>query len=206
MLRLYVKKCVCVQLLNCVWLFWDSKDSRPPGSSGCGILQARILEWVAIFSSRRPSLPRDRPGVSCTGRWIIYHWDTWEAPYVKSDLQIWKHSSRGKRMMEIFPASNGRGTDRHHCCTPHLTLQRQWVSLDLRWVVVILLHCIAEAREQQKLQYVLAAQLAGSGGGIEWIVMSFSLAKVCVGLAVTVLWTPGGAGEWELWQHVLSFS
>lgn len=50
-------------------------------------------------------------------------------------------------------------------------------------------HCIAEAREQQQLQYALAAQLAGSGGGIEWIVMAFSgsLAEVCVGLAVTLL-------------------
>ena len=30
-------------------------DCSPPGSSVHGILQARILEWVAIFSSRGPS-------------------------------------------------------------------------------------------------------------------------------------------------------
>ena len=37
----------------------DSMDCSPPGSSVHGILQARILEWVAISSSRGSSLPRD---------------------------------------------------------------------------------------------------------------------------------------------------
>ena len=32
-------------------------DCSPPGSSAHGILQARILEWVAISSSRRSSWP-----------------------------------------------------------------------------------------------------------------------------------------------------
>ena len=31
---------------------YDSMDYSPPGSSGHGILQARILEWVAIPFSR----------------------------------------------------------------------------------------------------------------------------------------------------------
>ena len=31
-----------------------------PGSSVHGILEGRVLEWVAIFFSRRSSLPRDR--------------------------------------------------------------------------------------------------------------------------------------------------
>ena len=37
----------------------------PPGSSVCGILQARILEWVAIPFSRASSQPRDRTQVAC---------------------------------------------------------------------------------------------------------------------------------------------
>ena len=37
----------------------DPMDCRPPGSSIHGILQARILEWVAISFSRRSSVPRD---------------------------------------------------------------------------------------------------------------------------------------------------
>ena len=36
-----------------------------PGSSVHGILQARILEWVAISSSRGSSQPRDQCRVSC---------------------------------------------------------------------------------------------------------------------------------------------
>ena len=36
----------------------DTTDLRPPGSSVHGILQARMLEWVALFS-RGSSQPRD---------------------------------------------------------------------------------------------------------------------------------------------------
>ena len=41
-------------------------DCSPPGSSVHGILQARILEWVAIPFSGGSSRPRDQPRVSCT--------------------------------------------------------------------------------------------------------------------------------------------
>ena len=40
-------------------------DCGPSGSSVHGILQARILEWVARPSSRGSSPPRDRTQVSC---------------------------------------------------------------------------------------------------------------------------------------------
>ena len=40
-------------------------DYSPPGSSIHGILQARILEWVAIPFSRGSSQSRDRSQVSC---------------------------------------------------------------------------------------------------------------------------------------------
>ena len=46
----------------------------PPGSSVHGILQARILEWIAVSFSRGSSQPRDQTRVSCiAGRQIIYH-------------------------------------------------------------------------------------------------------------------------------------
>ena len=41
-------------------------DCSLPGSSVHGILQARILEWVAICFSRRSSQPRDRTHDSCS--------------------------------------------------------------------------------------------------------------------------------------------
>ena len=42
----------------------DPMDSRQPGSSVRGILQARILEWVAIPFSRGPFQPRHQTQVS----------------------------------------------------------------------------------------------------------------------------------------------
>ena len=51
-------------------------DCSPPGSSVHGILQVRILEWVAVPSFRISSQFRDRTrisSVSCTGRQVLYH-------------------------------------------------------------------------------------------------------------------------------------
>ena len=58
----FCKKCrhmyvsVCAQ--SCLTLF-DPMDCNPPGSFVHGISQARILEWVAISSSRGSSQLRD---------------------------------------------------------------------------------------------------------------------------------------------------
>ena len=53
----------------------DPMDSDLPGSSVCGILQAGILERVAISSSRRSSRPRDPTGnrscVYCFGKRVL---------------------------------------------------------------------------------------------------------------------------------------
>ena len=43
----------------------NPKDGSPTGSSAHGILQAIILEWVAIPFSRGSSWPRNRTQVSC---------------------------------------------------------------------------------------------------------------------------------------------
>ena len=54
---------------------WRLMDCSSPGSSVHGILQARILEWVAMPSSRGSSQPTDQTGIfciSCIGRWILY--------------------------------------------------------------------------------------------------------------------------------------
>ena len=56
-----------VQLFVTPWTPWASVH---------GILQARILEWVAMPSSRRSSPPRDQTQVtyiSCIGKWVLYH-------------------------------------------------------------------------------------------------------------------------------------
>ena len=48
-------------------------DCSPPVFSVHGILQERILKWVAISFSRGSSWPSDRNCVCCPGRWILYH-------------------------------------------------------------------------------------------------------------------------------------
>ena len=53
-----------------------------------GILQARILEWVAITFSRGSSRPRDLTFVSWVS-YILYHRATWEALGVRiTQIQI----------------------------------------------------------------------------------------------------------------------
>ena len=54
----------------------DPVDCSPPGSSIHGILQARILEWVAISFSRGSSQPRDWTQVSCIAGRYFNLWAT----------------------------------------------------------------------------------------------------------------------------------
>ena len=74
-------------------------DCSPPSSSVHGILQARILEWVAISFSRRSSRPRDRTQVShiagrcfnlCTTREALKYKNTvsQKTSYRDTELQI----------------------------------------------------------------------------------------------------------------------
>ena len=52
----------------------------PPGSSVHGILQARILDWVAIPFSRGSSQPKDQTWVSCIAGRFFTVWAAREAP------------------------------------------------------------------------------------------------------------------------------
>ena len=58
--------CVCVLVAQSCLTLCDPMGYSPPGSSVHGILQARMLEWVAIPFSRESSQPRDRTWGSCT--------------------------------------------------------------------------------------------------------------------------------------------
>ena len=68
--------CVCVQLLQSCPAPWDPVDCNSSGSSVSGILQATILERIAMPSSRGCSQPRDQTRVSYIsyiGRQVLYH-------------------------------------------------------------------------------------------------------------------------------------
>ena len=74
--------CVCMRaksLQSCLTLC-NPMDCSPPGSSVQGILQARILEWVATPFSRGSSWPRDWTEVSGIAGRFFTIWATWEAP------------------------------------------------------------------------------------------------------------------------------
>ena len=65
--------CCCLGTKSCLTLC-DPMHGSPPGSPDHGISQARLLEWVAISCSKGSSWPRDLTHISCTCRWILYHW------------------------------------------------------------------------------------------------------------------------------------
>ena len=57
--------CMWAQLLQLCLTVCDPKDGSPLDSFVHGILQARILKWVAISSSSGPSRPGDQTCISC---------------------------------------------------------------------------------------------------------------------------------------------
>jgi len=70
------------------------------GSSGHGIFQARILEWVAISFSRVSSQPRDRtPGLPYCGQ-TLYHLSHQGSPIKKS--------------LQFLPLGGGVGSENEH--------------------------------------------------------------------------------------------
>ena len=75
----YVCVCVCVLVTQSYLTFCNSMDCSPPDSSVHGILQARILDWVAIPFSGGSSQPRDRTWVSCIAGRFFNVWATREA-------------------------------------------------------------------------------------------------------------------------------
>ena len=71
--------CVCVCVSQSYLTLCNPMDCSLPGSSTRGILQARILEWVAFPFFRRSSWPKDWTQVSCTKGRFFTIWATREA-------------------------------------------------------------------------------------------------------------------------------
>ena len=73
--------CVCEHAQSCLTLC-NAMDCSLLSSSVHEILQARIVEKVAISTSRGSSQTRDQTHisyVSCIGMQILYHCITWES-------------------------------------------------------------------------------------------------------------------------------
>ena len=72
---------MCVLVTQSCPVLCNPMDYSSPGSFVHGILQARILEWVAILFSRASSQPRDWTQVSCIAGRFFTIWVTTEARY-----------------------------------------------------------------------------------------------------------------------------
>ena len=67
---------LCVLFTQSCVILCDPMDCSPPGSSVRGILQAKILEWVAIPFSRGCNQPRDGTQVYCNAGRFSTIWAT----------------------------------------------------------------------------------------------------------------------------------
>ena len=76
--------CVCVLVIQLCLTLCDPMDCSLPASSVHGILQARILEWVAIPFSRGSSWPRNWTWVSHIAGRVFTIWATRETPKTDS--------------------------------------------------------------------------------------------------------------------------
>ena len=73
-----------------VWFFaplWTV--CSPPGSSVHGILQARILKWVAIPFTRGSSWPSNWTQIPCIAGRFFTIWTTREAPFLPIAITNW---------------------------------------------------------------------------------------------------------------------
>ena len=103
----------------------NSMDCSPPGFSIHGILQARILEWVAITFSRGSAWLNDWTQVSCVADWFFTVWATREAPILE-----WVAMSS---LQGIFP-TQGSNPDLLHCRRILYFLSHQGSPRILEWV------------------------------------------------------------------------
>ena len=86
------RQCVraCWLLQSCPTVC-EPVDCSPPGSSVHGILQARLLEWIAMPSSKGSSWPRDQTHisyVSCIGRQALHQEGHLGSPRRDSDIPL----------------------------------------------------------------------------------------------------------------------
>ena len=121
---------------SCIQFFCDPMDCSPPVSSVHRNLQARILERVAMPSSRRSSWPRDQTQVSCgsciSGRFFTTS-ATWEAPTCESLINVpAKITTIGKQKVSL-PRAGGL----HHW--PHRPPPSALSSSQAQKVVPVLL-------------------------------------------------------------------
>ena len=110
--------CCCSVTKSCLTLF-DPRDWSPPVH---GILQTRILEWVAISFSRGSSQPRNETHVSCVGRQILNH--NTELPVKSISQYFWaikrnKIQSFVEMWMDLESTIQSEMSEKKYCILTH---------------------------------------------------------------------------------------
>ena len=100
-LSLKIKQ-VCAESLQLCLTLCNPIDCSPPVYSVHGILQARILEWVAIPFSMGTSQPRDETLVSCIAGRLFTIWATRDAHFnLKTEEKIIKFEGKSKKQLSL---------------------------------------------------------------------------------------------------------
>ena len=122
-LVMYPMACVLCSVTQLCVTLWDPMDCSPPVSFVRGILQARILEWVAISFSRGSPWPRDRTHVSCIGKQILY-------PCANLD----RHSKLSPASIVLFLVTEPTPLPPRFNMTQDTQLVTTFVSLPCHWM------------------------------------------------------------------------
>ena len=146
-------------------------DCSPPGSSVHGILQARILEWVAISYSRGSSRPRDQTHISrfsaLAGGFFTISATKWEAHLPREPPQCGQDSEPGVFIQIQAPALGSRwGKYTHRQHRVHLLASAQvrppWI-IHLWDQLRFLLKCTLSAFVSWGLSRVMGHRLCLTG-------------------------------------------
>ena len=130
-------------------------DCSPPGSFIHGILQARILEWVAISSSRGSSWPRDQTYISCIAGSFLTHWATREAPSYTGSSQIqWEKRTTQAHVQGDKDYQQSRSTWRLITETSSSPLSQPHIFIYLSHIIINIHYFISSFMQQPTFQDV----------------------------------------------------
>ena len=161
------------------------------GSSVHGILQARVLEWVAISFSRGSSQPRDWTRVSCIiGRFFTI-WATREVLGVKDQprqhIKKQRHYLANKGL-----SSQGSGFSSGHVRMWELDYKESWVPKNWCFWTVVLEKTLESPLDCKEIQPVHPK------GDQSWVLIG----GTDVEAETTILWPPD-AESWLIWEDLM---
>ena len=103
-----------------------------PASLSMGILQVRILAWVAMPSSRGSSQPRDRTHISCIPGGFLFYQSPWGSP-IHTVMQM----DVGPSLQSIFMVVSGDLTSLVPDRTENGHMRKSWWKKDFLTGVIL---------------------------------------------------------------------